>query len=264
MRVGLQSMDILNQYHHVFWFGDLNYRLDFSGRSEKPLTPQRTFWREVVEKIHAEKYGDLLQHDELQREISANRVLHGFKEGDIKFAPTFKMQRDAVDVYDQKRMPAWCDRILWRNLPGCTVKLGKYFSAPRLTTSDHKPVAATFSLVAHALPSSVIPSSLQEDDDKRWHVQFTTLRAENLRASDISGFSDPYVSFVGPNLIREFHSKVKHQTLNPVWNPNQELPTLVLNTFPLQRLESEYLLVRVLDRDYASLDDTLGMSFTLN
>lgn len=38
----------------------------------------------------------------------------------------------------------------------------------------------------------------------------------------------------------------------------QELPTLVLNTLPLQRLESEYLLVRVLDRDYTSMDDTLG------
>lgn len=40
LRVGLQSMDILNQYHHVFWFGDLNYRLDFAQVSEKPLTPQ--------------------------------------------------------------------------------------------------------------------------------------------------------------------------------------------------------------------------------
>lgn len=29
--------------------------------------------------------------DQLRREISASRVLHGFKEGDIKFAPTFKV-----------------------------------------------------------------------------------------------------------------------------------------------------------------------------
>ncbi|CAM6093328.1 unnamed protein product [Calypogeia fissa] len=258
LRVGLQSMDILNQYHHVFWFGDLNYRLDFAQVSDKPLTPQRTFWKEIVKKINFREYGDLLKYDELRREISANRVLHGFKEGEINFAPTFKMQREAKDVYDQKRMPAWCDRILWRNLPGCTVKLGKYVSAPELATSDHKPVAATFSLMSHALPAPVVSSRLHEDDDKRWHVQFTSLRAKKLRASDINGYSDPYVSFVGPNLIHEFHSKVKHQTLNPVWNPMQELPTLVLNTFPLQRLENEYLLIRVLDRDYTSMDDTLG------
>ena len=40
LQVGLQSMDILNQFHHVFWIGDLNYRLDFGKHEEKPLTPQ--------------------------------------------------------------------------------------------------------------------------------------------------------------------------------------------------------------------------------
>lgn len=61
---------------------------------------------------------------------------------------------------------------------------------------------------------------------------------------------------MGPNLLQEFHSKVKHQTLNPVWNPFQELPTLVLSTFPLQRVDKEYLLVRILDHD--SDEDALG------
>lgn len=90
----------------------------------------------------------------------------------------------------------------------------------------------------------------------RWHIRFTSLRAKKLRASDINGFSDPYVSFVGPNLIQEFHSKVKHQTLNPVWNPLLELPTLVLSTFPLQRVDKEYLLIRILDHN--SDEDALG------
>ncbi|OAE31533.1 hypothetical protein AXG93_2815s1070 [Marchantia polymorpha subsp. ruderalis] len=258
LRVGMPTMDILNQYHHVFWFGDLNYRLDFSQIADKPLTPERTFWKEVVKKIHAGEYSDLLKYDELHKEIEASRVLHGFKEGEIKFPPTFKMQKETEDIYDQKRMPAWCDRVLWRNLPGCTIKLGSYFSAPKLITSDHKPVGATFSMTAYALPSAFVPAGNLEEDDKRWHIQFTSLRAKKLRASDINGFSDPYVSFVGPNLIHEFHSRVKHQTLNPVWNPMQELPILVLNVFPLQRLEREYVLVRVLDRDYTSSDDTLG------
>jgi Ca2+-dependent lipid-binding protein len=90
----------------------------------------------------------------------------------------------------------------------------------------------------------------------RWHIRFTSLRAKKLRASNINGFSDPFVSFVGPNLLQEFHSKVKHQTLNPVWNPLQELPTLVLSSFPLQRVDKEYLMVRVLDHD--SDEDALG------
>ncbi|KAL2651579.1 hypothetical protein R1flu_019707 [Riccia fluitans] len=258
LRVGIPTMDILNQYHHVFWFGDLNYRLDFSSLSGKPLTPDREFWKELVRKIHDGDYGNLLKFDELQKEIQESRVLHGFKEGQIKFPPTFKMQKETEDGYDQKRMPAWCDRVLWRNLPGCSIKQKSYFSAPKLTTSDHKPVAATFSMTAYALPAPIASAGDIEEDDKRWHVEFTSLRAKKLRASDINGFSDPYVSFVGPNLIHEFHSRVRHQTLNPVWNPKQELPVLVLNVFPLQRLEREYVFVRVLDRDYTSADDTIG------
>eukprot|EP01018_Ginkgo_biloba_P029706 Gb_20514 [translate_table: standard] len=37
-----------------------------------------------------------------------------------------------------------------------------------------------------------------------------------------------------------------------------DLPTLVLNIFPLQRLEKEYLMVQVLDHDSSSAPDTLG------
>ncbi|KAL3700164.1 hypothetical protein R1sor_018186 [Riccia sorocarpa] len=258
LRVGMPTMDILNQYHHVFWFGDLNYRLDFSSLTSKPLTPDREFWKEVVKKIQAGEDLRLLKFDELQKEIQESRVLHGFKEGEIKFPPTFKMQKETEGGYDQKRMPAWCDRVLWRNLPGCSIEQKSYFSAPKLTTSDHKPVAATFSMTAYALPAPFSSAGDVEEDDKRWHIEFTSLRAKKLRASDINGFSDPYVSFVGPNLIHEFHSRVKHQTLNPVWNPKQELPVLVLNVFPLQRLDREYVYVRVLDRDYTSTDDTLG------
>ena len=39
----------------------------------------------------------------------------------------------------------------------------------------------------------------------------------------------------------------------------QDLPTLILNTFALQRLEKEYLMVRILDHDNGkSSDNVLG------
>nr|PNR63021.1 hypothetical protein PHYPA_001446 [Physcomitrium patens] len=256
MRVGLQSMDLLSQFHHVFWLGDLNYRLDFGNIEPQGLTPDRTFWATIVKQIHANRWKDLLKYDELRKEKGASRILAGFKEGEITFPPTFKMQRDYLDHYDQKRLPAWCDRVLWKTLQGCHSYLISYFSAPNILTSDHKPVGATYKLTSYALPSSTLISDDTDEDDKRWHIRFTSLRAKKLRASDINGFSDPFVSFVGPNLLQEFHSKVKHQTLNPVWNPFQELPTLVLSTFPLQRVDKEYLLVRVLDHD--SDEEALG------
>eukprot|EP00250_Pteridium_aquilinum_P010359 c19330_g1_i1 orf=434-2425(+) len=256
IRINDQNIDILNQFHHVFWLGDLNYRLDFGEAEETLVTPETTAWDVVVQKIQQKDFHTLLKYDELHKEQEAKRVLFSFKEGEITFPPTFKMRRDTEDVYDTKRVPAWCDRILWSSLPGCTVDQLSYTSAPSVSSSDHKPVSATFSLTANALPCNIVENL--DEDDKRWHIRFTILRARNLRASDMCGYSDPYVSFIGPNLYEEAHTAVRLQNLNPVWNPLKELPTIVLNTFAIERLEKEYLMVRVVDYDKNSTDDTLG------
>jgi phosphatidylinositol-3,4,5-trisphosphate 5-phosphatase 2 len=165
MRLGIEGMDMLNQFHHVFWLGDLNYRLDFGALDEKPLIPDRAFWATIVKQIHANRWKDLVKYDELRKEKADLHVLTGFKEGEITFPPTFKMQRDFLDHYDQKRMPAWCDRVLWKTLQGCQSSLISYFSAPSIQTSDHKPVGATFKLISYALPSS--NSEVPDEDDKR-------------------------------------------------------------------------------------------------
>ncbi|XP_057853523.2 uncharacterized protein LOC131063643 isoform X2 [Cryptomeria japonica] len=258
LRVGFQSMDLLNQFHHVFWMGDLNYRLDFTKIQENPMTPERHFWHAQVKQILDGNFKQLLQYDELLREKSASRVLHGFMEGDIKFPPTFKMQKESSNLYCHKRMPAWCDRVLWRTLEGCDAKILTYTHCPTILTSDHKPVSATFALTTHSLPPSIFGNTT--DDNTRWHIRFASLRASNLRASDVNGSSDPYILFTGRNLIQDFKSKVKHQTLNPEWNMHKDLPIIVLSTFSLQRLEKEYLMIQVLDYDYASANDSLGFT----
>ena len=38
IRVNDIKMDILNQFHHVFWLGDLNYRLDLESSDENSKT----------------------------------------------------------------------------------------------------------------------------------------------------------------------------------------------------------------------------------
>ncbi|KAI5064030.1 hypothetical protein GOP47_0020700 [Adiantum capillus-veneris] len=256
IRINDLNIDILNQFHHVFWFGDLNYRLDFGADEEALITPETAAWDAVAQKIQQDDFHSLLQYDELHKEKAAKRVLFSFKEGEINFAPTFKMRRDTEDAYDMKRVPAWCDRILWSSLPGCTMEQLSYTSSPSVSSSDHKPVAATFSLKAYALPCNCLDNL--DEEDKRWHVRFTVLRARNLRASDVCGYSDPYVSFLGPNLFEEVRTAVRLQNLNPVWNPLKDLPTIVLNTFAIERLEKEYLMVRVVDYNKKSTDDTLG------
>ena len=38
VRFNNQNIDILNQFHHVFWLGDLNYRLNFkAAKDDAPM-----------------------------------------------------------------------------------------------------------------------------------------------------------------------------------------------------------------------------------
>ncbi|KAH7288076.1 hypothetical protein KP509_31G011100 [Ceratopteris richardii] len=256
LRMLSTNTDILNQFHHVFWLGDLNYRLREERTNDKQSFSNTASWDAITNKICHKEFNELLMMDELHREKEAQNVFYLFSEGEITFPPTFKMKRNTEDVYDQKRLPAWCDRVLWFSLPGFNVRQLSYTSIPSISSSDHKPVAATFALTALALPCD--SKGDPNNDDMRWHVRFTALQAKNLRASDYSGSSDPYVEFFGQNIFQEVKSKVKFQDLNPTWNPLQDIPEIVLNTSSYERLKKDFIFVRIADFDYTSRDDTLG------
>ncbi len=48
--------------------------------------------------------------------------------------------------YNEKRLPAYCDRILWRSAAGLAGAMGPVQAAGGVSTSDHKPVAALLRL----------------------------------------------------------------------------------------------------------------------
>jgi hypothetical protein len=60
----------------------------------------------------------LLPHDQLKRMIHERKVFHdGWREGSIKFLPTYKYDVGTVGLFDsseKQRAPSWCDRILYR------------------------------------------------------------------------------------------------------------------------------------------------------
>ncbi|KAG9309775.1 hypothetical protein JVU11DRAFT_10149 [Chiua virens] len=118
----------------VFLNGDMNYRID-----------QRR--DAVVAAIQANDLDALLTHDQLYKEMKHNRAfrLRSFREGPLTFAPTYKYDRnsDVFDTSEKRRVPAWCDRVLWRSREEGRVVLMEY-RRWEVNVSDHRPVSAAF------------------------------------------------------------------------------------------------------------------------
>eukprot|EP00456_Euglypha_rotunda_P028891 TRINITY_DN22745_c0_g1_i4.p1 TRINITY_DN22745_c0_g1~~TRINITY_DN22745_c0_g1_i4.p1 ORF type:complete len:292 (-),score=43.92 TRINITY_DN22745_c0_g1_i4:9-884(-) len=242
----------MNQYHHVFWLGDLNYRLDYGQQGEKKK-PTKEQFEQMVAIIEKKEGKELFSYDQLAKEMKEKRVFVGFNEGSPwKFPPTFKVKRGMTRQYVEERSPAWCDRILWRSFEGYVADQTSYNSCEQITTSDHKPVFSVFNLPFFRLPDATDftlgPCSLQ----------ITKLKAYDLPVGDVGGTSDPFVEFYGA-FVNENHvrTSVKKKTLEPVWD-DKEVPIMLLTVNSKVRLEHSFLFVRVFDYDFGKPDELLA------
>uniref|UniRef100_A0A6N2K5H0 Inositol polyphosphate-related phosphatase domain-containing protein n=1 Tax=Salix viminalis TaxID=40686 RepID=A0A6N2K5H0_SALVM len=127
-------------HDQIFWFGDLNYRLNMLDTEVRKL-------------VALEKWDELISSDQIHlvwqlcKELRSGRVFEGWKEGVISFPPTYKYEINS-DRYvgenpkesEKKRSPAWCDRILWL---GKGIKQLSY-KRSELRLSDHRPVSSMF------------------------------------------------------------------------------------------------------------------------
>ena len=117
----------------VLLFGDLNYRID-----EIPV-------EEVKKLVSSNELAPLKEHDQLMKSRTTEEVFQGFLEQQFEFPPTYKFTLGTNDWDgDQKRKPAWCDRILWKEASQGSVTPVTYTSHPRYLASDHKPVSGEY------------------------------------------------------------------------------------------------------------------------
>ncbi|CAK9156950.1 unnamed protein product [Ilex paraguariensis] len=138
----------------VVFCGDFNYRLfGISYDEARDFVSQRCFdW--------------LREKDQLRAEMKAGKVFQGMREALIRFPPTYKFERGkpglgGYDSGEKKRIPAWCDRILYRDnrsapTSECSLEcpvvtsILQYEACMDVTESDHKPVRCKFHVeIAH-------------------------------------------------------------------------------------------------------------------
>ncbi|GBG34392.1 Inositol polyphosphate 5-phosphatase, putative [Hondaea fermentalgiana] len=84
-----EGLQLLHAYDHIFWAGDLNYRLDLGEHGTE------NEYASVVARIESadeESFAQLSEHDQLAQERAEHNVFVGFREGELKFPPTYRLE----------------------------------------------------------------------------------------------------------------------------------------------------------------------------
>ncbi|XP_075040612.1 phosphatidylinositol 3,4,5-trisphosphate 5-phosphatase 2A-like isoform X2 [Mixophyes fleayi] len=164
---------------HLFWAGDLNYKLDM------PV-------QDVLQCIYSGQHQLLFPVDQLNQERERKKIFLGFKEEPITFPPTCRYERGSR-MYDLQKTkttgtrifaPSWSDRILWTSYPDTEVQCTSYGCTDDIVTSDHSPIFATFEVGLNVLSQrdfiytlrfQSIEAIIKTQSRSRGYIKFTSL-----------------------------------------------------------------------------------------
>lgn len=134
----------------------------------------------MVSNIETGKLSHLLQYDQLLHEMRANPTfrLHTFTEPPIAFPPTYKYDRhsNSYDTSEKRRIPAWCDRILYRSRDPSRIE-NLWYGRYEPDISDHRPVCGVYRVVV----KKVVPENRAKElakVKKLWEKELVRLCAE--------------------------------------------------------------------------------------
>ena len=151
--LGTRRLDASSQFDHVFWIGDLNYRIDLNAAPKangdaEPYPEDGAHHAAVTALVDGKQYEALYAADQLLQCQQKGEAFAGYVETPPQFAPTFKVKRVAGTEYKLQRVPSYCDRVLTKSMPPLAPLLSplSFTNLPNVSTSDHKPVMATFEL----------------------------------------------------------------------------------------------------------------------
>lgn len=164
---------------HEFCFlsGDLNYRIKMNRNDVLRLlasTDKEAAW----EKLQLE--------DQLLKQKMNNPLfkLLQFEEALIQFDPTYKYDpgTDFYDRSEKKRVPAWCDRVLYK---GKNIQ-NLYYRRHEAKASDHRPISAGFSVrtkVTDQKKRDVLSAKVEEE----W-VEYKTQYVQDKKARYVADY----------------------------------------------------------------------------
>uniref|UniRef100_A0A8C7BMY8 phosphatidylinositol-3,4,5-trisphosphate 5-phosphatase n=1 Tax=Neovison vison TaxID=452646 RepID=A0A8C7BMY8_NEOVI len=240
----LSAFDISLRFTHLFWFGDLNYRLDMD-------------IQEILNYISRREFEPLLRVDQLNLEREKHKVFLRFSEEEISFPPTYRYERGSRDTYawhKQKptgvrtNVPSWCDRILWKSYPETHIICNSYGCTDDIVTSDHSPVFGTFEV---GVTSQFISKKGLSKTSDQAYIEFESIEAIVKTASRTKFFIEFYST-----CLEEYKKSFKNDAqssdninfLKVQWSSRQ-LPTLKPILADIEYLQDQHLLLTVKSMD---------------
>jgi Ca2+-dependent lipid-binding protein len=122
-----------------------------------------------------------------------------------------------------------------------------------LLTSDHHPVRASFNV-------PIVDFTQPPETPGALSIKITNLQAQDLRAADLNGLSDPYCVFISTLMVDpsgKVKTATKPKTLNPEW-ADSDVPDISLKYSSLDFLGERCITVTVWDSDLLSANDLIG------
>ncbi|XP_043928961.1 phosphatidylinositol 3,4,5-trisphosphate 5-phosphatase 2 [Protopterus annectens] len=240
----LSSFDISLKFTHLFWFGDLNYRLDMDVQ-------------EILNYINRKEFDPLLKVDQLNLEKEKNKIFLRFSEEEITYPPTYRYERGSRDTYvwhKQKttgvrtNVPSWCDRVLSKSHPETHIICNSYGCTDDIVSSDHSPVFSTFEVGVTS--QFVSKKGLSKSSDQAC-IEFENIEAIVKTASRTKFFIEFYST-----CLEEFKKSSENDTQNSdninflkvAWSSKQ-LPTLKPILSDIEYLQDQHLLLTVKSMD---------------
>lgn len=240
----LNSFDISLRFTHLFWFGDLNYRLDMD-------------IQEILNYINRKEFDPLLKVDQLNLEREKNKIFLRFAEEEISYPPTYRYERGSRDTYVWQKqkatgmrtnVPSWCDRILWKSYPETHIVCNSYGCTDDIVTSDHSPVFGTFEV---GVTSQFVSKKGLPKSSEQAYIEFENIEAIVKTASRTKFFIEFYST-----CLEEFKKSYENDTqssdnvnfLRVGWSSKQ-LTTLKPILSDIEYLQDQHLLLTVKSLD---------------